>query len=134
MEQAMYEIFDKQTISTKNGNVRHGLRVDDKDFSGFGEVYFSEVNKGCVKGWKRHSKMVVNLLPITGQFLIKIKKNFEENPVKVFFGEFDYKLLRIEPNVWFAFEGLDDKNILANVASIPHDPDEAETIEYEKIK
>ena len=73
MEQAMYEIFDKQTISTKNGNVRHGLRVDDKDFSGFGEVYFSEVNKGCVKGWKRHSKMVVNLLPITGQFLIKIK-------------------------------------------------------------
>lgn len=129
----MYTIINKNVIPLKSGNVRHGLRNDDEEFDGFGEIYFSEVKKGCIKGWKRHSVMIVNLLPVTGEFAVQIKKDFNDKPHKIFFGENDYKLLRIEPNIWFAFEGLGNKNIIANVASIPHDPNEAETIEYGEI-
>ena len=37
------------------GDLYHAMKKSDKDFSGFGEAYFSTVNQGCVKGWKKHT-------------------------------------------------------------------------------
>ena len=53
-------------IQTSQGEVRHALKVTDQGFAGFGEVYFSEVIGGKIKGWKRHRRMTMNLVVVIG--------------------------------------------------------------------
>ena len=90
----MYKIIKRKTISVENGNVRHGIKSSDESYEDFGEVYFTEIKKDKIKGWKRHKKMTLNLLPIVGQIILYIKKNFEDIPEEVHFGEDDYRTLR----------------------------------------
>jgi len=126
----MYKITEKKIILVENGNVRHGLKSTDESFISFGELYFTEIKKNSVKGWKRHKKMTLNLLPVVGEIELYLKRGLEDYPEKVSFSFDDYKLISIEPNVWVAFKGLADFNLMANVASIEHDPNEAESIPY----
>ena len=51
-----------KTINTDGGNVRHVIKTTDKNFKGFGEAYFSNINSGSIKAWKRHNKMSMNLV------------------------------------------------------------------------
>ena len=126
----MYKIIERKIFLLENGNVKRGLSSSDKSFAGFGELYFSEIKKDKIKGWKRHTKMTVNLLPVIGEIVLYIKRNLLDVPEEVSFGRDDYKLVCIEPNVWFAFKGISDINILANLASIEHDPSEVENAPY----
>ena len=126
----MYKIVELKTISVEGGEVKHGLKKTDETFAGFGEIYFTEVKKDNVKGWKRHSEMTLNLLPVQGKIKLYLKKYFDDAPDVVFFGADDYKLVCVEPDVWLAFEGVGDTNVMANVASIEHDPAESENVPY----
>jgi dTDP-4-dehydrorhamnose 3,5-epimerase len=47
-------------IPDERGAVMHMLRADDPHFQGFGEIYFSLVYPGVVKGWHRHTAMTLN--------------------------------------------------------------------------
>jgi len=38
----------------------HMLRADDPGFTSFGEIYFSRVYPGVVKGWHIHDRMTLN--------------------------------------------------------------------------
>ncbi len=126
----MYKIIERKIFPVENGSVKRGLRSSDKSFEGFGELYFTEIKKNKVKGWKRHTKMTLNLLPVIGVIVLYIKRNLLDTPDEVKFGSDDYKLVCIEPNVWFAFKGIADFNIMANLASIEHDPNEVENAPY----
>jgi len=44
----------------ERGRVMHMLRASDPYFRGFGEIYFSVVYPGAVKGWHLHQRMVLN--------------------------------------------------------------------------
>ena len=50
-----------QQIDTAGGSVLHAMKAGDAGFSGFGEAYFSAVEKGFIKGWKRHREMTLNV-------------------------------------------------------------------------
>ena len=126
----MYKVIERKTILVENGNVKRGLRSSDNSFEGLGELYFTEVNKNKVKGWKRHTKMTLNLLPVIGDIVLYIKRDLLDTPEEVSFGSDDYKLVCIETNVWFAFKGIADVNVMANLASIEHDPSEIENSSY----
>ena len=113
------------------GDIFHAMKVSDKGFSEFGEAYFSTVNKNDIKGWKKHTEMILNLVVITGEvefvvydgnsfFNIKLSKN-------------NYQRLTVKPNLWLAFRGLDKKNILLNMASIEHDPKESVNLFLDEI-
>jgi dTDP-4-dehydrorhamnose 3,5-epimerase len=52
---------DLKIILSEDGSVMHSLKSSEKDFKGFGESYFSTVNNGAIKAWKRHKKMTLNL-------------------------------------------------------------------------
>ena len=54
-------------ISTVGGDVMHALRISDKGFHGFGEVYFSWVEMGSIKAWKCHQHMTLNLVVPIGE-------------------------------------------------------------------
>ena len=118
-------------IPNINGDVLHAMKVSDNGFNGFGEAYFSSLNQGSIKGWKKHNKMTLNLIVITGdiKFVIYNKKNYFE----VVLSKDNYQRLTISPGLWLAFRGLSKENVLLNLASIEHDPIEAESLNLDDI-
>ena len=48
-------------IDNPGGLVLHMLKKDSILFRKFGEVYFSEINSGVIKAWKRHKIQSQNL-------------------------------------------------------------------------
>jgi dTDP-4-dehydrorhamnose 3,5-epimerase len=119
-------------IPTPGGDVRHALKRSETSFAGFGEAYFSSVEPGAVKGWKRHREMTLNLIVPVGEVRFIVR---DEDGQTV--GAFDltpdrpgnYGRLTVSPGLWMAFGGVGTGlNLLLNVASIEHDPSEAESL------
>ena len=49
-------------VLNKDGDIFHGMKKTDNGFDGFGEAYFSSINKGSIKGWKKHTQMTLNIV------------------------------------------------------------------------
>jgi len=54
-------------ITHPKGDIYHAMKASDDGFSGFGEAYFSTVNKNDIKGWKKHTEMTLNLVVVIGE-------------------------------------------------------------------
>ena len=117
-------------IDGDTGSVFHGIKKTDKGFREFGEVYFSSVIKDSIKAWKLHKKMTLNLIVPVGKVLFCFLDTRENSttykkPFKIILSQDPYYRLTVPPNIWFGFKGLHDGlNLITNIASIPHDPDE----------
>ena len=112
-------------ITHPKGSVFHAMKASDDGFCGFGEAYFSTVNKSDIKGWKKHSEMILNLVVVTGEIEFVVYDGSDFFNVKL--SKDNYQRLTIKPNLWLAFIGLGDENILLNLASIEHNPNESES-------
>lgn len=114
----------------ERGSILHMLRCDDLSFKKFGEIYFSIVYPGVVKGWHLHTKMTLNYAVIQG--MIKLVLFDDRNGsstrgeiMEIFTGEDNYSLVTIPPKVWNGFKGIGTKSaIVANCSTLPHDPKE----------
>ena len=117
-------------IGDERGKVMHMLRSDSEGFAGFGEIYFSCVYPGVVKGWHIHSRMVLNYAVPHGKIKLVLFDDRPTSPTKgeiqeIFLGPDNYVLLTVPPLVWNGFKGVGtEMAIVANCASIPHDPSE----------
>jgi dTDP-4-dehydrorhamnose 3,5-epimerase len=118
-------------IEDERGKVMHMLRADSEIFKSFGEIYFSSVNPGIVKGWKKHTKMIQNLACIKGNMKIVVYDDREGSQTygkteEIIVGESNYYLVTIYPGLWMGFASADaNVAMLANCASILHDPAES---------
>jgi len=119
-------------ITGESGTVMHNLKKSDSDFAGFGEAYFSTVMHGAIKGWKRHNRMILNITVPVGSIKFIIYDDRKSSQSKGTYGEVilspaNYFRLTVQPGLWMAFEGVSSGlNLLLNVASIEHDPGEAD--------
>jgi len=126
-------------IEHPSGDVLHALKASEKSFKSFGEAYFSSVKMAKVKGWKKHKEMTLNLIVPTGAVRFVLLDDRPKSPTYNVFNEFilsrtNYARLTVPPGVWVAFQGkTDQENILLNLASIEHDPSEAESKKLEDI-
>ena len=111
-------------ITHPKGDVFHAMKASDDGFSGFGEAYFSTVNKSDIKGWKKHSEMTLNLVVVTGEIEFVVYDGDSFLNVKL--SKDNYQRLTIKPRLWLAFRGIGNENILLNLASIEHNPNESE--------
>lgn len=122
-------------ITDERGKVMHMLRTDEPHFEQFGEIYFSVVYPGVVKGWHLHKEMTLNYAVISGMIKLVLYDLREDSPTKgeiqeFFIGEDNYVLVKIPPKIWNGFKGIGAKlAILANCATIPHRPDEIERLD-----
>lgn len=122
-------------IPDERGTIFHMLRADDPHFEGFGEIYFSSVHPGVVKGWHRHKEMTLLYAVPVGTIKLVLYDDRPGSPTKgqvdeLFIGESNYSLVRIPPLVWNGFKGVGMATALvANCATVPHRPDEIERIE-----
>lgn len=121
-------------IPDERGCIYHMLRSDDPVFERFGEIYFSVVYPGVVKGWHLHEKMTLNYAVIQGMIKLVLyddRKNSSTRGslMELFIGEENYCLVKIPPGIWNGFKGIGNKPaMVANCSTLPHDPDEIRRI------
>lgn len=119
-------------ILDERGKVMHMIRKDDPQFESFGEIYFSVVSPGAVKGWHLHRRMTLNYAVPFGSIKLVLyddRRNSQTRGklMEIFTGPENYNLIRIPPEVWNGFKGIGTTPaIVANCATIPHDPLEIE--------
>lgn len=119
-------------IHDGRGRVMHMLRRDDDHFEAFGEIYFSTVFPGVVKGWHRHREMTLNYAVVAGAIQLALYDDRPTSPTfgevaEIFPSETNYVLVRVPPGVWNGFKGLGaSTSVVANCATLPHDPHEIE--------
>jgi len=125
------------TITTPNGDVLHAMKNDSKGFAGFGEAYFSEIQPKKIKAWKRHRKMMLNLIVPAGKVkfvMFDDRKMNDSEFFEVIISRENYCRLTIPPMIWFGFQGLSRNNsIVLNLASIAHDPEEVDRKKFDEI-
>lgn len=122
-------------IPDERGMVMRMLRRDDPGFEKFGEIYFSVVYPGAIKGWHLHRRMTLNYAVISGMIKLVL---YDDRPdsstrgelMELFAGEQQYVLITIPPLVWNGFKGIGAAPaIVANCATEPHDPAEIERMD-----
>ena len=112
----------------------HGLKASEPDFRGFGEAYFTTVGTGQIKGWKRHTLMISNLIVPVGEIQLKLLDGRTGSATidewfSVTLGRSNYQRLTVPPGIWFGFKGMaEGLNLMLNIASIEHDPAESESL------
>lgn len=107
------------------GDIFHAMKKSDVGFEGFGEAYFSTINQSDTKGWKKHTQMTLNLVVPMGEIEFIV---YDENTKEFFsakLSQTNYQRLTIKPNLWMAFRGVGEYNILLNLSSMEHDSLEA---------
>ena len=124
-------------IETLGGSVMHAMKASSTGYAGFGEAYFSQVDQGAIKAWKRHKKMTLNLVVPVGEIRFVL---FDDREVtntqfqEVIISKDNYCRLTVPPMVWMGFQGLSESSaMLLNIADIEHDPDEVDRKEIDKI-
>ena len=121
-------------ILDERGKIMHMLRCSDPHFVSFGEIYFSCVHPGVVKAWHLHKRMVLNYAVPLGNIKFVLYDERETSSTRgqvqeIFLGPDNYCLVTVPPLIWNGFKGIGTSTALvANCASIPHDPDEIERL------
>jgi dTDP-4-dehydrorhamnose 3,5-epimerase len=122
-------------IPDERGAVFHMLREDSPVFERFGEIYFSLVYPGVVKGWHVHTRMTLNYAVPIGMVKLVCYDDREGSPThgaiqELHVGELNYALVTIPPLVWNGFKGEGaTPALVANCATIPHDPGEIDRVD-----
>ena len=125
-------------IDTPGGSVMHAMKESSIGYSGFGEAYFSQVDKGAVKAWKRHKKMTLNLIVPVGEVRFVL---FDDREIlstqfqEIIISKNNYCRLTIPPMIWMGFQGLSiGDSMLLNIADIKHNPKEVDKKNIEEIE
>ena len=111
----------------ERGTIMHMLRRDDDHFVEFGEIYFTTIYEGAVKGWHRHVEMTLNYACQYGRVKLVLYDDREGSPtrgtlVEVFLGPDNHSLAVIPPEVWNGVKGMSAPfALLANCCTHTHD-------------
>ncbi len=117
-------------IPDERGKVMHMLRCDAGHFQAFGEIYFSCVWPGAIKGWHLHKAMTLNYAVPVGNIKFVLHDDRPGSASyrvteELFLGESNYCLVTVPPGIWNGFKGIGTgMALVANCATIPHDPEE----------
>ena len=129
------QVVPLRRIADERGTVMHMLRATDPHFKEFGEIYFSTVYRGVVKGWHKHREMTLNYACVFGRIKLVLYDERAGSPsqgelLEVFLGPDDYSLVVIPPGIWNGFKGMSDPwAIVANCATHPHDPSHSKRLD-----
>ena len=131
-------IVPLKRIPDERGTVFHMLKRTDPHFKEFGEIYFSSIYPGVVKGWHLHERMTINYACIMGTIKLVLFDEREGSKTKgethvAYLGRDNYVLVSVPPGVWNGFMNVSTgEAIVANCATIPHDPGEVRRLDPHK--
>lgn len=116
-------------IPDERGAIIKMQESTDPEFAGFGEVYFSTVLPGVVKGWHLHEANVLNYNVVHGMIKLVMFDDREGSPTRgelqeVFLGDRNRVLVQIPAGVWNGFKGIGTvEAIVCDLTSLPHADD-----------
>jgi dTDP-4-dehydrorhamnose 3,5-epimerase len=122
-------------IPDERGTIYHMLKSTDPHFIQFGEIYFSTIYPGVIKGWHKHRDMTLNYACPFGRIKLVLYDERDGSLTKdtlmeIFLGPDNYALVIIPPDVWNGFKGMSEPfAIVANCCTHPHDPKRSERID-----
>ena len=122
------QVIPLRRIPDERGTIYHMLKCTDSHFIQFGEIYFSTIYPGVIKGWHKHREMTLNYACIFGRIKLVLYDEREDSPTKgalmeIFLGPDNYSLVIIPPEVWNGFKGMSEPYaIVANCCTHSHDP------------
>lgn len=125
-------ITSLKQMSNDLGKVMHMLRNDSKNFTKFGEVYFSTIYQNKTKGWHRHKKMTSNFAIVSGEVKFVLYDSRLESKTKgkieeFFLSQENYKLITVPPLIWSAIQCVGAETaIVAIFTDLPYDDKEIE--------
>jgi len=133
------QVVPLRRIPDERGTVLHMLKRTDPHFREFGEIYFSTVYQGVVKGWHKHARMVLNYACIHGRIKLVLYDDRLGSPTRrelmeIFLGPDNYSLVVIPEDIWNGFKGMAPESIVANCATLPHDALQAGTQRMDPFK
>lgn len=117
-------------IADDRGNIMKMQEANDSEFKGFGEIYFSTIYPGVVKGWHLHKNAILNYSVIKGMIKLVIFDDREDSPTKgifqeIYLGDYNYCLVQIPKNVWNGFTCVgNNEAIVADLINVCHKEDE----------
>ena len=124
-------------IDLVGGNVFHIMKKSSPGYQSFGEAYFSQINQGVIKAWKRHKIMTLNIVvPVGSIKFVLFDDRDESNAIfqELIISRDNYIRLTVPPNIWVGFQGLANKeSMLLNISNIEHDYKEAVRLDVDEI-
>jgi len=122
-------------INVEGGDVLRGLRASEEGFHGFGEAYFSFIETGVIKSWRRHRVATLNLVVPSGKVRFVATLNGERFEEHLISSDENYARLTIPPGFWMAFQGLANaQSIVLNISSHIHRDEESDKCELNRFE
>lgn len=119
-----------ERIADDRGTILKMQESTDKEFKGFGEMYFSTIYPNVVKGWHLHKKAILNYAVIKGMIKLvlydarKDSKTVNEL-MEIYMGVDNYCLVQIPAGVWNGFKAIGNEYaIVADLITVNHKNDE----------
>jgi dTDP-4-dehydrorhamnose 3,5-epimerase len=122
------QVVPLRRIPDERGTIYHMLRADDPHFLEFGEIYFTSIYPGVIKGWHKHREMTLNYACIFGRVKLVLYDDRADSSTagtvsEHFLGPDDHSLVVIPPEIWTGLKGMSRPYALvANCSTRPHDP------------
>lgn len=122
------QVIPLRKIPDERGAIYHMLRADAPHFEKFGEIYFSKVYPGVIKGWHVHNVMTLNYAVPVGMIklvLYDLRKGSKTDKqlMELFVGEDNYCLVKIPPGIANGYKGIGtEPALVANCATHAHIP------------
>lgn len=120
------KVIPLRKIPDERGTIYHMLRASDPHFIEFGEIYFSKIYRGSIKGWHIHQDITLNYCCVDGMIKLVLFDGREGSATKgnlmeIFMGEDNYVLVQIPVGVTNGHKGITESALLASCPNIPHD-------------
>jgi dTDP-4-dehydrorhamnose 3,5-epimerase len=121
----------RKVIADDRGSVMHMTKASDSQRT-IAEVYFSTINPGVTKGWKRHKRMwqcfSVPIGEVEFQFIDERPNSKTEGAREIIrLSRSNHSLITVPPGIWYSFKCTSpEEAMIVNATDIEHDPDESE--------
>ncbi len=117
-----------EIIPNNKGNIIKYINKKNNFLKKIKEVYFTEVKKGHIKGWIKHTKTKCFILPVKGKVKFYYSKDLKKKRTIILDSHKPLGIL-VNPGTWFALESLERCSLLINSIEIYHNP--KETIKHQ---
>jgi len=122
-------------IPDERGTIMKMQESSDPEFKGFGEVYFSTVYPGVVKGWHMHPATWLNYCVVHGMIKLVLFDDRTGSATRgevqeIFMGDENYCLVQIPPGVWNGFKCVGElEAIVCDLTDKTHAEDSIERLD-----
>ena len=120
------KIIPLKKIPDERGTIYHMLRSSDSHFTKFGEIYFSKIYKGAIKGWHIHKQITLIYCVVDGMVKLVLYDTREDSSTKgnlmeLFIGDDNYVLVIIPLGIANGHKGITETALLASAPNFPYD-------------